>query len=69
MINELTKMLEQAKKMMEEQDRKFHQEIALIKDDKKRNKVVTLYNEMKASSEPFKYLSQFNTLLSECKDS
>ena len=50
MINELTKMLEQAKKMMEEQDRKFHQEIAKIKDDKKRNKVVTLYNEMKALS-------------------
>jgi hypothetical protein len=68
MIPEMTKMLEQLQSQLAQQDILFHQEISKVKNAEKRNKLVTLYNSMKASEKPMDYLTEITALLNERTD-
>ena len=43
---------------MLEQEKLFQKEIVNLKDDKKRNNVLSLYNEMKSSDKPLDYIDK-----------
>lgn len=57
-MEEMAKLLEMANKVMLEQEKLFQKEIVNLKDDKKRNNVLSLYNEMKSSEKPLDYIDK-----------
>lgn len=57
-MEEMAKLLEMANKVMLEQEKLFQKEIVNLKDDKKRNNVLSLYNEMKSSDKPLDYIDK-----------